>query len=166
MALRSVARSGAGKVAENASVCLRGGSAVSSLSASSSTSSRTPLASSASDRRWPTSRPGVPHASWQPPMSAASERTGVPPMKAWQLSDGRCAPMPLHTSRTCTAISRVGVTMRACGPPPAFGWSDSSATTANTQVLPVPDLAWAMRSTPKRASGIAFAWIGEGRTKP
>jgi hypothetical protein len=38
--------------------------------------------------------------------------------------------------------------------------------TANTQVLPVPDLACTIRSPPTRPSGMATFWTGDGRRKP
>lgn len=42
----------------------------------------------------------------------------------------------------------------------------STAATAKTRVLPVPALAWTMPSAPRRASGSAASWTGEGRRKP
>eukprot|EP00962_Isochrysis_galbana_P016838 scaffold4836_cov127-Isochrysis_galbana.AAC.6 len=73
--------------------------------------------------------------------------------------------MARQTPAVCSAISRVGATSRACGPPRP-GATPSSATTAKAAVLPVPDLARAIKSMPNRPRGMAAAWMGDGRRKP
>ena len=53
----------------------------------------------------------MPHATWHDGASATSVRIGVPPTNAWQLRPLQCEPSMRHTSRDCSAISRVGATM-------------------------------------------------------
>eukprot|EP00967_Tisochrysis_lutea_P128738 scaffold220618_cov36-Tisochrysis_lutea.AAC.1 len=135
------------------------------LSASSRTRMRTLSPRIASAMSSATSRPGVPHATSHFATAASSAFIRVPPIKAPTLTERKCPPMVRQTAAVCSAISRVGETRSACGPPrPAA--TPSSATTAKAAVLPVPDFALAMRSMPKRPSGIEAAWMGEGRRKP
>jgi len=71
------------------------------------------------------------------------------------------SPICLITSQIWTAISLVGAKTRAWGARSAT-LRASRATTANTIVFPVPDLAWVITSRPHRPRGITWVWIGDG----
>ena len=76
---------------------------------------------------------------------------------------------------TCTASSRVGTTIRACGAPGFLSCAQPSSSRPTARcsagmpkprVLPVPVLAWPMMSCPDRAMGRVMAWMGNGEVMP
>lgn len=90
--------------------------------------------------------PGVPTAIWHFLSFCLSGPIIVPPMNTWHRRPVIADPIEWITSSICTAISLVGARTKTCVP---LLWRSrlSKAITLKTHVLPVPDLAWTIRST-------------------
>src|SRR5258705_13022044 len=79
--------------------------------------------------------------------------------------DLRYFPITPNSRVTCSASSRVGTTMRACGRL-SVASTFSRIGMANAAVFPVPVCAWAKRSRPAWRIGMARVWTGVGAMKP
>ena len=87
------------------------------------------------------------------------------PIKVWTFRSWYSLATSKRARAPWTAISRVGVIKMT--------WTVLrsiltifKALRTKTRVLPVPDLAWTTKSTPKLAKGSAAHWTGEGLTYP
>jgi hypothetical protein len=105
-------------------------------------------------------RPGVPTTMWAPNSSEAiCGRIATPPVKVRTLM----LPTPRARRRsspaTWSASSRVGHSTSPCTANHA-GLSLLSTPMPKAAVLPLPVLAWAIRSRPCSTAGRLAAWIG------
>src|SRR6266571_5671514 len=79
--------------------------------------------------------------------------------------DLRYLPIAPNSRVTCSASSRVGTTMSACGRLRVAS-TFSRIGIANAAVFPVPVWACAKRSRPAWRTGMARVWTGVGAMKP
>ena len=105
-------------------------------------------------------RPGVPTTTCAPCARLATwPRIGVPPHSVSTLMLSAARASRRISTATCSASSRVGHSTIAW----VFqrrGSSRASSARPKAAVLPLPVIAWAIRSWPASASGSAAAWIG------
>ena len=141
-------------------------SMLSSLSASSSTTTRVPRTEKPLVfLRWSTRRPGVPTTTCGRFASRIACCTmSTPPTTVAHLTP-MCAPSASNCSEICRASSRVGEMTRAKS---GCGLSSRRCSTGrpNAAVLPEPVSASPMMSRPCSAHGIASHWMGDGALKP
>mmetsp|Transcript_74396 Transcript_74396/g.155094 ORF Transcript_74396/g.155094 Transcript_74396/m.155094 type:complete len:200 (+) Transcript_74396:1523-2122(+) len=97
---------------------------------------------------------------------SSSSSIGTPPIKHWIATWGTMYQAKrVISSVTCNAISRVGVRIKAwdCRPDAI---KISRVEEQNAIVLPVPDFACTMRSSPASAAGIVRICTGLGCSQP
>ena len=105
-------------------------------------------------------RPGVPTTMWAPFSNEARwPRSGMPPHRVTTFTLSCARARRRISTVTWSASSRVGHSTMACTANQR-GLSLAKSARAKAAVLPLPVLAWAIRSCPASAAGRLAAWMG------